>query len=404
MDKVTSSRISERVAGLEEAQTLGMAQRVRDLRAQGKEVISLLLGEPDFPVPPPIQEAAIAAIREGAAPYPPVAGLSPLREAIAHYYTRQYGVPLSPQQVVVSSGSKQAIYNALLTLLRPGEEVIIPVPYWVSYLPLVYLAEGQPVLVPTSPQTQYRLTPEALAKAITPRTRLLILNSPSNPTGTTYTRTELSALIEVLQNHPHVWVLSDEIYDLLSYEGRAVSVLEFEAVRERAVVCNGFSKAFAMPGWRLGYLIAPEDIARAATKVQGQTTAGANIIAQKAALAGLSGDVEALVAPMRKAFDQRRTTIYTYLSTHHPEMHPYKPEGAFYFFLSVQAYLGKKTPQGTLLHTADDVADYLLEEGLAVVPGTGFGMNTHIRMSYAVALTEIERGLRRLTRALHALA
>ena len=404
MDKVTSSRISERVAGLEEAQTLGMAQRVRDLRAQGKEVISLLLGEPDFPVPPPIQEAAIAAIREGAAPYPPVAGLSPLREAIAHYYTRQYGVPLSPQQVVVSSGSKQAIYNALLTLLRPGEEVIIPVPYWVSYLPLVYLAEGQPVLVPTSPQTQYRLTPEALAKAITPRTRLLILNSPSNPTGTTYTRTELSALIEVLQNHPHVWVLSDEIYDLLSYEGRAVSVLEFEAARERAVVCNGFSKAFAMPGWRLGYLIAPEDIARAATKVQGQTTAGANIIAQKAALAGLSGDVEALVAPMRKAFDQRRTAIYTYLSTHHPEMHPYKPEGAFYFFLSAQAYLGKKTPQGTVLRTADDVADYLLEEGVAVVPGTGFGMSTHIRMSYAVALSEIERGLRRLTQALHALA
>jgi len=404
LDKVTSSRISERVAGLEEAQTLGMAQRVRDLRAQGKEVISLLLGEPDFPVPPPIQEAAIAAIREGAAPYPPVAGLSPLREAIAHYYTRQYGVPLSPQQVVVSSGSKQAIYNALLTLLRPGEEVIIPVPYWVSYLPLVYLAEGQPVLVPTSPQTQYRLTPEALAKAITPRTRLLILNSPSNPTGTTYTRTELSALIEVLQNHPHVWVLSDEIYDLLSYEGRAVSVLEFEAARERAVVCNGFSKAFAMPGWRLGYLIAPEDIARAATKVQGQTTAGANIIAQKAALAGLSGDVEALVAPMRKAFDQRRTAIYTYLSTHHPEMHPYKPEGAFYFFLSAQAYLGKKTPQGTVLRTADDVADYLLEEGVAVVPGTGFGMSTHIRMSYAVALSEIERGLRRLTQALHALA
>jgi len=397
-------RISKRVANLEEAQTLGMAQRARDRRAQGKEVISMLLGEPDFPVPLPIQEAAIAAIREGVAPYPPVAGLLPLREAIAHYYERQYGVPVSPQQVVVSSGSKQAIYNTLLTLLGPGEEVIIPVPYWVSYLPLVYLAEGRPVLVPTSPQTQYRLTPEALEKAITPRTRVLILNSPANPTGTTYTRAELSALIEVLQNHPHVWVLSDEIYDLLSYEGRTVSALAFEAVRERTVVCNGFSKAFAMPGWRLGYLIAPVDIAQAATKVQGQTTAGANIIAQKAALAGLSGDIEALVAPMRKAFEQRRNAIYTYLSTHHPEIHPYKPEGAFYFFLSVAAYLGKKTPHGTLLHTADEVADYLLEEGVAVVPGTGFGMNTHIRISYAVALSEIERGLQRLTQALHALA
>ena len=404
MDKVISSRISGRVAGLEEAQTLGMAQRVRDLRAQGKDVISLLLGEPDFPVPAPIQEAAIAAIREGSAPYPPVPGLPALREAIAQYYARQYGVPVSPQQVVVSNGSKQAIYNALLTLLNPGEEVIIPVPYWVSYLPLVYLAEGRPVLVSTSPQTQYRLTPEALEKAITPRTRILILNSPSNPTGTTYTHAELSALIDVLKNHPHVWVLSDEIYDLLTYEGRPVSALEFEAVRGRTVVCNGFSKAFAMPGWRLGYLIAPVDIARAATKVQGQTTAGANIVAQKAALTGLSGDVEALVAPMRNAFAQRRNVIYTYLSTHHSEMHPYKPEGAFYFFLSVEAYFGKKTPQGLLLRTADDVAAYLLEEGVAVVPGTGFGMNTHIRLSYAVALTEIEQGLQRLTRALHALA
>jgi aspartate/methionine/tyrosine aminotransferase len=232
----------------------------------------------------------------------------------------------------------------------------------------------------------------------------VILNSPSNPTGTTYSREDYAALVEVLQKHPRIWVISDEIYDLLVYEGKAVSFLELEALRERTIVCNGFSKAFAMPGWRLGYLIAPLDIAQAASKVQGQTTAGANLIAQKAAIAGLTGDIESLIAPMRKAFQERRDTIYQYLSQHHAELHPYKPQGAFYFFLDFSAYLGKRTPQGAVLRTADDIADYLLEEGLALVPGTGFGMNTHIRLSYAVALSDIEIGLVRLTQALHALA
>ncbi len=404
MEKLERRRISGRIASLSEAQTLGMAQRVRDLRAQGRQVISLLLGEPDFPVPEPIQKAAIDAIREGIAPYPPVAGLAGLREAIAHYYTQHYGVPVSARQIVVSNGSKQAIYNALLSILEPGDEVVIPVPYWVSYLPLVQLAEGHPVLVPTTRENLYRLTPADLARAITPRTRALILNSPSNPTGTTYDRKDYAALLEVLKDHPQIWILADEIYDLLVYEGKAVSFLEFEAFRDRTIVCNGFSKAFAMPGWRLGYLIAPEDIALAAIKAQGQTTAGANLIAQKAALAGLSGDIEALVAPMREAFRERRNTIYQYLSTHHSELEPYLPQGAFYFFLSVQAYLGRKTPQGLTLHHADDLAEYLLSEGLAIVSGTGFGMATHIRLSYAVALPDIKAGLTLLTRALHALA
>jgi len=404
LDKLFTQRVSSRIAGLAEAQTLGMAQRVRDLRAQGKQVISLLLGEPDFPVPEAIQEAAIQAIREGVAPYPPVPGLPPLREAIANYYTRRNGTPVSPHQVVVSNGSKQAIYNALLTILEPGDEVIIPVPYWVSYLPLVHLAQGRPVLAPTRPENQYKLTPDQLARSISPRTRALILNSPSNPTGTTYSRQDYAALVEVLREHPHIWIIADEIYDLLVYEGKAVSFLEFSELRERTIVCNGFSKAFAMPGWRLGYLIAPPDIAEAAIKVQGQTTAGANLIAQKAAIAGLTSDIEALIAPMRKAFQERRDAIYHYLVTHHPELHPYKPQGAFYFFLSVEAYLGRKTALHPPFQTADDVVDYLLAHGLALVPGTGFGMPTHIRLSYAVALREIEAGLSRLTRALHALA
>ncbi len=395
--------ISGRIAALTEAQTLGMAQRVRELRAAGKKVISLLLGEPDFPVPAPLQEAAIAAIREGHAPYPPVAGIPPLREAIAAYYHRRYGLPYQGAQVVVSNGSKQAIYNALLALLEPGEEVIVPAPYWVSYLPLIQLAEARPVIVPTTAETGYKLLPHQLEAAITPATRALILCSPSNPTGTAYTPTELHALAEVLEKHPQIWVISDEIYELIRYEGEAFSPAQLPALYERTVICNGFSKAFAMPGWRLGYLIAPQPLAEAATKVQGQTTAGANLIAQKAALAGLTGNLESLVAPMLEAFRARRDALYTYLHTHLPETRPYLPTGAFYYFLDISAFLGRQTPSGQPLTSADDVAEYLLQEGVAVVSGSAFGSDRHIRLSYAVALPEIEAGIQRLTQALRAL-
>lgn len=380
-----------------------MAQRVRELRAAGKAILSLLLGEPDFPVPEPIQEAAIAAIREGHAPYPPVAGLLPLREAIAEYYHKTYGLPYTAQQVVVSNGSKQAIFNALLALTEPGDEIILPSPYWVSYVPLIQLAEGKPVVISTTPETQYKLTPEALAAAITPRTRALLLCSPSNPTGSAYTRTELSALAEVLQAHPQIWVISDEIYELIRYEGTHVSPAQLPALYDRTIISNGFSKAFAMPGWRLGYLIAPRPIAEAATKVQGQTTAGANIIAQKAALAGLSADLPKLLAPMIQAFRERRDYIYSFLQDHLPETKPYLPQGAFYFYLDVSEFLGRKAPDGRVPHHADELADYLLDWGVAVVPGTGFGSEKHIRISYAVALNEIRAGLPRLVEALRAL-
>jgi aspartate aminotransferase len=381
-----------------------MAQRVRDLRAQGKDIVSLLLGEPDFPVPPLLQEAAIQAIREGHAPYPPVAGLPPLRETIARYYHRTYGLPYTAAHVVVSNGSKQAIFNALLSLIEPGEEVLVPVPYWVSYLPLIQLAEGRPVLLRTDHTTDYKITPDQLEAALTPKSRVLILCSPSNPTGSTYTATELAALGEVLERHPQVWVLSDEIYELLRYEGQHVSPAQVPSLYERTVICNGFSKAFAMPGWRLGYLIAPKPIAEAATKVQGQTTAGANIIAQKAALAGLQSDLQTLIAPMVQAFRERRDLIYAYLSQHHPELRPYRPAGAFYFFLDVSAYFGRKTPADSPITSADDITEYLLQNGVAVVSGTGFGSERHIRISYAVALTAIQEGLHRMTQALRALA
>lgn len=396
--------ISSRIARLHEAQTLGMAQRVRDLRAKGKDIVSLLLGEPDFPVPPLLQEAAIQAIREGHAPYPPVAGLPLLREAIAHYYHRTYGLPYTAAHVVVSNGSKQAIFNALLSLIEPGEEVLVPVPYWVSYLPLIQLAEGRPVLLRTDHTTDYKITPDQLEAALTPKSRVLILCSPSNPTGSTYTATELAALGEVLERHPQVWVLSDEIYELLRYEGQHISPAQVPGLYERTVICNGFSKAFAMPGWRLGYLIAPKPIADAATKVQGQTTAGANIIAQKAALAGLQSDLQTLIAPMVQAFRERRDLIYTYLSQHHPELRPYRPAGAFYFFLDVSAYFGRNPPAGTPITCADDITEYLLQNGVAVVSGTGFGSERHIRISYAVALADIQEGLHRMSQALRALA
>lgn len=395
--------IARRIAALSEAQTLGMAQRVRELRAAGKPVLSLLLGEPDFPVPELLQEAAIAAIRAGHAPYPPVPGLLQLREAIADYYHRTYGLPYTASQVVVSNGSKQAIFNTLLTLVEPGDEVILPAPYWVSYLPLIQLSEGRPVVVHTTPASGYKLLPEALEAALTPRTRAIILCSPSNPTGSAYTLADLHALAAVLQRYPQVWVISDEIYELIRYGGQHVSPAQLPALYDRTIISNGFSKAFAMPGWRLGYLIAPRPIAEAATKVQGQTTAGANVIAQKAALAGLQSDLKALLAPMIQAFRERRDYIYEFLRTHLPETKPYLPEGAFYFFLDISAFLGRKTAQGATLQTADDLSDYLLEKGVAVVPGTGFGSDRHIRISYAVALPDIQAGLPRFVEALRAL-
>ncbi len=396
--------LAGRIAGLAEAQTLGMAQRVRELKARGRDVISLLLGEPDFAVPTLLQEAATSAITMGHAPYPPVAGLAELRAAIADYYAARFGVSYSPDQVVVSNGSKQAIYNSLLALLDPGDEVLIPVPYWVSYPPLVHLAEGRVVLLPTSANTGYKLLPDQLEAAITPKTRVIILNSPSNPTGRVYTRAELEALVAVLERHPNVWVISDEIYELLVYEGRAVSLAEFASMRERVIICNGFSKAFAMPGWRLGYAIAPLAVAQALVKVQGQTTAGANVIAQKAAIAGLRADIPALVQPMLQAFAQRRDAIYHYLSQHLPAVRPYLPEGAFYYFLDVSAYVGFRTSQGILLTEADALTEYLLDQGVAVVSGTGFGSANHIRVSYAVAVEDIQEGLRRIQHALAALA
>ncbi|MCX8111638.1 MAG: pyridoxal phosphate-dependent aminotransferase [Bacteroidia bacterium] len=401
---MTAASIARRIALLSEAQTLGMAQRVRELRAAGKAVLSLLLGEPDFPVPLPLQEAAIEAIREGHAPYPPVAGLLSLREAIAEYYHRTYGLPYTPSQVVVSNGSKQAIFNALLTLIEPYDEVILPAPYWVSYLPLVQLAEGRPIIVPTTVASHYKLTPEALSEALSPRTRALILCTPSNPTGSAYSLAELQALAEVLQRYPQVWIISDEIYELIRYEDRHVSPAQLPELYDRTLITNGFSKAFAMPGWRLGYLIAPRPLAEAATKVQGQTTAGANIIAQKAALAGLKSNLSLLLSPMIQAFKERRDYIFAYLSEYLPETKPYLPQGAFYFFLEVADFLGKKTPTGQTVLDADALGDYLLEQGVAVVPGTGFGSNKHVRISYAVALAEIQAGLPRLVEALRALA
>ncbi|MCS7189515.1 MAG: pyridoxal phosphate-dependent aminotransferase [Bacteroidia bacterium] len=401
---IAERSVARRIAELSEAQTLGMAQRVRELRASGKEIVSLLLGEPDFPVPSLLQEAAIQAIREGYAPYPPVPGLSSLREAIASYYHKHYGLPFEPSQVVVSNGSKQAIYNALLSILEPGDEVIVPAPYWVSYIPLIQLAEGVPVVVSTTPAEGYKLTPEKLAQRLSSRSCAIILCSPSNPTGSAYTPAELSSLAEVLESYPKVWIISDEIYELIRYGGKHFSPAQVPPLYERTIVCNGFSKAFAMPGWRLGYLIAPLPVAQAAIKVQGQTTAGANIIAQKAALAGLQDDIHRLVEPMISAFRERRDWIYEYITQHLPEMAPYLPDGAFYFFLDIAAFIGRSTAKGKVIQSADDIAEYLLEEGVGVVSGTGFGSKRHIRISYAVSLASIQEGMQRMMRALRALA
>lgn len=381
-----------------------MAQRVRELRAAGRPILSLILGEPDFPVPLALREAAIAAIQEGHAPYPPVAGLMPLREAIAAYYQRRYGLSFHPSQVVVSNGSKQAIFNALLSLLEPGEEVILPAPYWVSYLPIVQLAGGYPRVVQTTAHQGYKLTPEQLDSVLSRHTRLVILCSPSNPTGTAYTLSELQSLAEVLESYPRVWVLSDEIYELIRYEGVHVSPAQIPTLFDRTVIVNGFSKAFAMPGWRLGYLIAPPSVAQAAIKVQGQVTAGANLIAQKAALAGLQSNLTEILSPMLQAFRERRDYIYAFLQAHLPETQPYLPEGAFYFFLDVSEFIGRRTLRGSFIPNVEELVEYLLEWDVAVVSGMGFGSDKHIRLSYAVSLADIQAGLPRLIQALRALA
>lgn len=391
--------ISDRINRMAASATLAMSQKSAELRAAGVDVINLSVGEPDFNTPGHIKEAAKKAIDDNYTRYPPVPGYMDLRKAVAEKLRRENGLEgMEAANIVISGGAKQALCNVILSVVNPGDEVIIPTPAWVSYMELVKLADGVNVLVPAGIEQDFKITPAQLEAAITPRTRMLLLCSPSNPSGSVYSREELAALVEVLERYPQVLVLSDEIYEHINYTGAFTSMASFGSIADRTVVINGVSKAYAMTGWRMGYCAAPLPIAKACTKLQGQTTSGISTIAQRAALAAYTGPQEC-VSEMREAFRRRRDLVVR-LAREIPGLKVNEPQGAFYLFPDVSAYLGK-TADGKVMATDDDLCMYLLEHAhVATVSGTAFCLPGYIRLSYAASDEALEEAMRRIAAAL----
>ncbi len=382
--------------------TLAMSARAKQLRREGHPVIALSAGEPDFDTPAPIGEAAIRAVREGFTRYTENMGWLPLREAISAKLKRDNGLDYPPEQILCSNGAKQSVALAIHALCRPGDEVLIPAPYWVSYPEMVRFAGAEPVVVPTTVEDQYRLRPEALAEAITEKTRLLILCSPSNPTGSVYPRRELEALAEVLRRHEQVFVLSDEIYEYILFEDEHVAFASLPGMKERTITVNGFSKGFAMTGWRLGYFAAEAPIVKAAAKIQSQLTSAPSSITQKAGLAALEMGLEPVRA-MVEAFRERRDYVLGRLRAIDGIACP-EPGGAFYLFPQVSAYFGTRSPSGRSITHSDDLCFYLLEEHhVALVPGAAFGGPDGLRISYAASMEDLEEAMNRIERGLAAL-
>ena len=382
-----------------ESETLAMSQRSRELQAQGIDVINLSVGEPDFFTPDHIKAAAKTAIDDNFSFYSPVPGYLSLRQAICAKLKRENNLDFDPAQIVCSNGAKQAVCNVLMSIIGPDDEVIVPAPYWVSYVEMVKLAEGTPMVVHTTMENGFKLTPEQLESAITPRTKALILCSPSNPTGSVYTHDELAALAAVLANCPNILTISDEIYEHINYIGRHESIAQFEAVRDRVAVVNGVSKAYAMTGWRLGWVAAPLWLAKACAKLQGQYTSGASSIAQKAAEAAYNGSQQCVV-DMRDAFRRRRDLVLS-LVAEISEFRINKPMGAFYIFPECKAFLGKTTADGRKIETATDLAMYLLDEAhVACVSGAAFGAPDFLRFSYATSDAKLTEAFARIKQAL----
>src|SRR5271165_6055292 len=391
--------LSDALSRVKPSATMVVTQKARDLKATGRDVISLSVGEPDFDTPDNIKEAAIAAIKRGETKYPPVLGIPPLREAIAQKFKRENGLDYKPSDVIVGTGGKQILYNAFLVTMNRGDEVIIPAPHWTSYPDMVLLNGGEPAIVPTRLEDGYKLRPEALEKAITPRTKWIILNSPSNPSGAAYTRNEIKALTDVLIRHPHVWVLSDDMYEHLVYGDFAFTTpVQVEpSLKPRALTMNGVSKAYAMTGWRIGYAAGPAALIRAMDIVQGQQTSGACTIAQWASVEALSGPQD-FIPVRRKAFEERRDLVVSMLGQAKHLRCP-KPEGAFYVYPSCAGAIGKKTPSGKVIATDEDfVTELLDEEGVAVVQGSAFGLGPNFRVSYATSLDQLEKACRKIQR------
>jgi|EP01037_Dinobryon_pediforme_P000883 aspartate aminotransferase len=392
------SALSNRINNLSESATIKMAKLGRELAAKGVDVISLSFGEPDFHTPEHIKEAAKKAMDQNFTYYTPVSGYPDLRKAIAVKLKNENGLDYDFSQIVVSTGAKQAIANAILCLINPGDEVIIPTPYWVSYSEVVKLAEGESVYIEAPVEQDFKITPAQLEAAITPKTKLFMFSSPCNPTGSVYSKAELEGLAKVFEKHPSIYILSDEIYEHINFVDKHESIAQFEAIKDRVIIVNGFSKAFAMTGWRIGYTASNKDIANACDKMQGQITSGTCSITQKAGVAALEGGLES-VLEMKDAFKKRRDLVYSLLK----DIDGIKvnlPEGAFYFFPDVTSFFGKSY-NGKTINDADELSIYLLEEAhVASVGGDSFGDKKSIRISYAAAEDKLIEAMKRIKEAL----
>jgi len=392
------SKLSDRINNLAESQTLAMAKKSRELQAQGKDIISLSIGEPDFDTPQFIKDAAKAAIDNNITRYSPVAGYLDLRKAISEKFKRDNHLTYTPEQIIVSTGAKQSIANIILSLVNPGEEVIVPIPYWVSYIETIKLAEGVPVTISTSVESNFKISPEQLKKVITPKTKMIVFSTPCNPSGSVYNKEELKALAEVIIQFPDLYIISDEIYEYINFIGKHESIAQFDFIYDRVITVNGMSKGFAMTGWRIGYIGAPLWIAQACEKMQGQFTSGTSSISQMAALEAAKADPSVTVE-MRDAFKKRRDLVLTSLNEI-PGLKTNTPDGAFYIFFDISSYFGKSYNTYTIKNS-HDLSMFLLEEGnIALVSGDAFGDDNCIRFSYAAAEKTLIEAVKRIKESL----
>lgn len=386
--------LAERLSRISVPQTIRMAKLSRELKAQGIDIVDLSIGEPDFDTPVHIRESAKKAIDEGYTHYTPVAGYADLKQAVAYKLKRDNNLDYSPEQIVVSTGAKQSIANSVLSLVNPGEEVIIPTPYWVTYSELVKLCQGVVKFVPCPIEQNYKITPAQLEAAITPNTKLFMFSSPCNPTGSVYSKEELEGLAAVFEKHPEIYIISDEIYEYINYVGEHVSIASFGTLKERTIIINGLSKGFAMTGWRLGYLAAPLEIAKACDMVQSQFTSATSSITQRAAITALRGELDT-AKEMVAAFRERRAFIFSALKGI-PGLKVNEPDGAFYMFPNVSSFFGKSFEDSHITN-ADDLCMYLLHKAnVTVVSGRAFEQPDCIRISYATGMDRIEEGMKRM--------
>ncbi|MDI1354796.1 MAG: pyridoxal phosphate-dependent aminotransferase [bacterium] len=393
------AKLSNRVNQISESQTIGMARKSRELKAQGIDIISLSLGEPDFATPQIIKDAAKKAIDDNFSYYTHVSGYLELREAICAKFKRDNKLSFTPDEIVVSTGAKQSIANAVLSLVNPGDEVIVPAPYWVSYLEIIKVAEGVPIIVETDLDSDFKMTPTQLQKAITPKTKLIMMSTPCNPTGSVYKRQELEALALIVFTHPELYIMSDEIYEHINFADPHQSFAQFDFIKDRVITINGVSKSFAMTGWRGGIMAAPKWIAQACDKMQGQFTSATSSITQKAMHKAMELDFDTYIKPMTEAFRKRRDLVLD-LMKDIPGLKTNKPEGAFYVYPEISYYFGKKYKHYTI-NNGTDLTLFLLEEGhLALVPGAAFGEDKYIRFSYATSEEKLIEALKRMKEAL----